>query len=124
MRSGSDGRPRRSYNGNRPFQPQQQRSQTYDSNGPSVRIRGSAQQLFERYVALAREAAISGDPIAAENLYQHAEHYFRLANASRDSVAQGAPPPPSPADAAPPEPEADGRDDPRPGFGDHRPGFL
>jgi hypothetical protein len=31
----------------------------------------------ERYMALAREAAARGDTIEAENLYQHAEHYFR-----------------------------------------------
>ena len=57
------------------------RSQTLGSNGPNVKIRGSSHQIFERYVALAREASISGDRIAAENLYQHAEHYFRVMNA-------------------------------------------
>ena len=59
------------------------RSQTLDSNGPNVKIRGSSHQIFERYVALAREASISGDRVAAENLYQHAEHYFRVMNAAR-----------------------------------------
>src|SRR5882757_9924871 len=54
------------------------RNQTFDSNGPSVKIRGNAYQVFERYIALAREASSSGDRIAAENLYQHAEHYFRI----------------------------------------------
>jgi hypothetical protein len=57
------------------------RMQTLDSSGPNAKIRGPANQVFERYVALAREAATSGDQIAAENLYQHAEHYFRLMNA-------------------------------------------
>jgi hypothetical protein len=60
------------------------RIQTFDSNGPNVKIRGNAYQVFERYVALAREAAASGDRIAAENLYQHAEHYFRVMNANGD----------------------------------------
>jgi hypothetical protein len=88
MKSGSGQRPPRGrYNGNRPIQPQQQRTpqrnQTLDSNGPSVKIRGSANQIFERYTALAREAAIGG-AIAVENLYQHAEHYFRVAGANRD----------------------------------------
>ena len=55
--------------------------QTFESNGPSVKIRGTAYQVFERYVALAREAATSGDRIAAESFYQHAEHYFRVRNA-------------------------------------------
>src|ERR1700687_4727927 len=102
MRSGSDQRPRGRYNGNRPFlQPQRppQRSQTFDSNGPSIKIRGSAHQIFERYVALAREAATGGDRVAAENFYQHAEHYFRANNANREGDQQGTPPRPNtPAD--------------------------
>ena len=67
-------------NGGRPRTPH--RSQTFDSNGPGLKIRGNAYQVFERYVALAREAASAGDRIAAENLYQHAEHYFRVMNAN------------------------------------------
>jgi len=57
------------------------RLQTFDSNGPSVKIRGNAYQVFEKYITLAREATTSGDRIAAENFYQHAEHYFRIINA-------------------------------------------
>jgi hypothetical protein len=76
------------------------RMQTFDSNGPNVKIRGNAYQVFERYVALAREAASAGDRIAAENLYQHAEHYFRIMNADgqgpNNSVAP--PRPMTPAD--------------------------
>ncbi len=75
-----------------------QRSQTFDSNGPNVKIRGNAYQVFERYVALAREAATSGDRIAAENLYQHAEHYFRIMNANGEGNPHGAPRPTTPAD--------------------------
>jgi hypothetical protein len=74
------------------------RIQTFDSNGPNVKIRGNAYQVFERYVALARESAASGDRIAAENLYQHAEHYFRVMNANGDANAHGAPRPATPAD--------------------------
>ena len=74
------------------------RFQTFDSNGPNVKIRGNAYQVFERYVALAREAAASGDRIAAENLYQHAEHYFRVMNANGDANAHGAARPVTPAD--------------------------
>jgi len=65
---------------NRPRPPH--RMQTFDSSGPNVKIRGNAYQVFERYIALAREAAASGDRITAENLYQHAEHYFRIMNAN------------------------------------------
>ena len=57
------------------------RSATFDRNGPNVKIRGNAYQVFERYLALAREAQSAGDRIAAENFYQHAEHYFRVMNA-------------------------------------------
>ncbi len=84
------------HHGNRPRPPH--RIQTFDSNGPNVKIRGNAYQVFERYVALAREAASSGDRIAAENLYQHAEHYFRVMNATGEGYGQGQPRPITPAD--------------------------
>src|SRR6266567_4742272 len=71
-----------------------------NSNGPNIKIRGSAHQIFERYVALAREAGIGGDPIGAENLDQHAEHYFRVSNASREANPHRALQPTTPADAA------------------------
>lgn len=74
------------------------RVQTFDSNGPNVKIRGNAYQVFERYVALAREAQASGDRVAAENLYQHAEHYFRVMNAQGEGQGQGPPRPMTPAD--------------------------
>jgi len=64
------------------------RSQTFDSNGPSVKIRGNAYQVYERYLSLAREAQSSGDPVAAENFYQHAEHYFRVMNANGEALRQ------------------------------------
>jgi hypothetical protein len=54
------------------------RAQTFDSSGPDVRIRGNAYQVLEKYLALARDATAAGDRIAAENFYQHAEHYYRL----------------------------------------------
>lgn len=60
------------------------RHQTFDSNGPDVRVRGNAYQVFEKYQALARDAHSAGDRIAAENYYQHAEHYYRIINANND----------------------------------------
>jgi len=117
MRSGRDQRSHGRFNGNRPPQQQHgspQRSQNFDSNGPSVRVRGTAHQIFERYVALAREAATSDDRIAAENFYQHAEHYFRINTASRDANSQDTMRPANPATvemrappSAPSEIEAD-----------------
>ena len=132
MRSGSGQRPPRDrFSGNRPPQQQQrtpQRNQTFDSNGPNVKVRGSATQIFERYVALAREAAIGDDRIAAENLYQHAEHYFRIANAARDGNQQGPAPPTASADAeavgeSEHESAETGEHLPN-GWGDDRPGFA
>jgi len=113
MRSGRDQRPRGRFNANRPFNQQpriSQNNQTFDSNGPNIKIRGSAHQIFERYLALAREATATGDRIAAENFYQHAEHYFRVDNARRESNQQGTPPrPTTPADVEM-NPEADSRE--------------
>jgi len=87
MRTGQTSRPYgRNYgnNANRNRQQIPQRSQSLDSNGPNVKIRGTPHQVFERYIALAREASTSGDRVAAENLYQHAEHYFRVMNAANE----------------------------------------
>jgi len=53
-------------------------SRVFESNGPDVKIRGNPSHIAEKYVQLARDAQSSGDPVAAENYYQHAEHYFRV----------------------------------------------
>src|SRR5438094_6790361 len=91
---------------NRPRMPQ--RTQTFDSNGPNVKIRGNAYQVFERYVALAREASTSGDRVAAENLYQHADHYFRVMNAADGGHQHRATLPTAPADLETEMAEEDG----------------
>ena len=62
-------------------QPNSSRNQTMDSNGPDVRIRGTANQIHEKYLALAKDAAASGDRVMAESYMQHAEHYQRVINA-------------------------------------------
>lgn len=56
------------------------RNQTFDSSGPDIRIRGNAHQVLEKYLTLARDAHSQGDRIAAENFFQHAEHYYRVIN--------------------------------------------
>lgn len=53
-------------------------SRSYDSNGPDVKIRGTASHIAEKYQSLARDAQASGDIVLAENYYQHAEHYLRI----------------------------------------------
>src|SRR5205814_1515557 len=62
------------HNPNRP----PNRNQIFDSSGPDVRVRGNAHQVFDKYQALAREAASSGDRVMAEAYWQYADHYFRL----------------------------------------------
>ena len=57
------------------------RNHVFDSSGPDLRIRGTAQQLFEKYLQLGRDATGSGDRVMAESYFQHAEHYFRIINA-------------------------------------------
>jgi hypothetical protein len=66
-------------------------SRMYESNGPDVKIRGTASHIAEKYLQLARDAQSSGDPVAAENYYQHAEHYFRLIAAAQEHLRQTQP---------------------------------
>jgi hypothetical protein len=63
-------------------------TRAYESNGPDVKIRGTASHIAEKYLQLARDAQSSGDPVAAENYYQHAEHYFRLIAAAQEQFRQ------------------------------------
>jgi Domain of unknown function (DUF4167) len=56
----------------------------YESNGPDVKVRGSASLIAEKYQQLARDAQTSGDFIAAEGYLQHAEHYNRLIAAAQE----------------------------------------
>ena len=58
-------------------------NRNYESNGPDVKIRGSAQQIAEKYATLARDAMSSGDRVMAENYLQHAEHYNRIIAAAQ-----------------------------------------
>ncbi|MGF1545592.1 MAG: DUF4167 domain-containing protein [Parvularculaceae bacterium] len=64
MKRGRNQRRRQGVNPNR----------AYDSNGPDVRIRGTANQIYDKYLSLARDATSAGDPVRAENYLQHAEH--------------------------------------------------
>jgi hypothetical protein len=63
-------------------------SRVYESNGPDVKIRGTASHVAEKYIQLARDAQASGDPVSAENYYQHAEHYYRLIAAAQEQFRQ------------------------------------
>jgi len=63
-------------------------TKVFESNGPDVKIRGTASHVADKYIQLARDAHTSGDPVAAENYYQHAEHYFRLIAAAQEQFRQ------------------------------------
>lgn len=76
---GRGGNPRRNGHGGGQGQ-SYNRNQVFDSNGPDVRIRGTAYQICEKYMALAKDAASSGDVVMAESYMQHAEHYQRIIN--------------------------------------------
>ncbi len=58
-------------------------NRSYESNGPDVKIRGTASHVHEKYQSLARDATVSGDRVAAENYLQHAEHYYRIIAAAQ-----------------------------------------
>jgi hypothetical protein len=61
-------------------------TRSFESNGPDVKIRGTAQHVAEKYLQLARDAQSSGDIVMAESLLQHAEHYFRLISAAQQQT--------------------------------------
>lgn len=78
------GRPNSSRKGPNPL------TRSYESNGPDVKIRGTAHHIGEKYLQLARDAQSSGDPVAAESYLQHAEHYFRLIAVAQQAQQQSA----------------------------------
>jgi len=83
-------------------------TRVFESNGPDIKIRGTASHVAEKYVQLARDARSSGDPVAAENYYQHAEHYFRLIAAAQEQFRQNQPQPRTENEMAPEDGDDDG----------------
>ena len=64
-------------------------NRVFDSSGPEGKVRGTPQQIIEKYQQLTRDCQLSGDRVAAENFQQHAEHYMRLqAEAQREIDAR------------------------------------
>ena len=76
MRQGQNHQKRPRGRGGR--KPHNMTNRTFDSNGPDVKIRGTASHIYEKYLQLARDAQSSGDRIQGENYLQHAEHYWRV----------------------------------------------
>jgi hypothetical protein len=64
------------------------RNHVFDSTGPEMRVRGTAQQLYDKYQQLARDAFSNGDRVTGEAYYQHAEHYFRIISAINQAQGQ------------------------------------
>jgi len=63
-------------------------NRSYDSSGPDIKVRGTASAVYDKYMALGRDAVLSGDRVAAENFFQHAEHYYRLVQATKQQQQQ------------------------------------
>jgi hypothetical protein len=78
-------KPQHNHNPNRP----PNRNQIFDSSGPDVRVRGNAHQVFDKYQALAREAAAVGDRIQAEAYFQYADHYCRVIQTQGGFINRG-----------------------------------
>ena len=69
----------------RPSDRHRQQHRPTNGTAPDIKMRGNAQQCVDKYLTLARDAATSGDPVSAENYYQYADHYYRVALANRPS---------------------------------------
>jgi hypothetical protein len=94
MRNGQNKQRMRNRNNNN-RRSQNPMTRVFESNGPDIKIRGTASHIAEKYLQLARDARSSGDPVAAENYYQHAEHYFRLIAAAQEQFRQNQAPQPA-----------------------------
>lgn len=86
MRQGPHQKRGRGRGNRRPNTPN--RNQTFDSNGPDVRIRGNAHQVYEKYLNLGRDASASGDRVLAESYFQHADHYYRIVSSFAENEAE------------------------------------
>src|SRR4030095_14964092 len=95
MRNGQNNKRMRNRNNNNNNNRRGQNPMTrvYESNAPDIKIRRTASRAAEKYVQPARDARSSGDPVAAENYYQHAEHYFRLIAAAQEQFRHNQPQP-------------------------------
>jgi hypothetical protein len=83
MRQGQQNRRGRGRGGRKPQNPL---ARNYESNGPDVKIRGTAAHIAEKYMSLARDALASGDMVTAESYLQHAEHYNRIIMAAQSQL--------------------------------------
>ena len=87
MRS-SKSRSRSKSNRNRPPSGGNVINRVFDSSGPEGKVRGTPQQIIDKYTQLARDAQLANDRVATENFYQHAEHYLRLLSSAQREIDQ------------------------------------
>jgi hypothetical protein len=85
MRQGQQNRRGRGRGSGR--KPQNPLARNYESNGPDVKIRGTAAHIAEKYMSLARDSLASGDMVSAESYLQHAEHYNRIIMAAQNQFS-------------------------------------
>ena len=86
---GPSGKPRNKNrnNGRRP-NPGNVINRVFDSSGPEGKVRGTPQQIIDKYQSLAHDSQLSGDRVSAENFQQHSEHYARLLLEAQKDIAE------------------------------------
>ena len=89
MRSSGKSRNKNRNNGRRP-NPSNVINRVFDSAGPEGKVRGTPQQIIEKYQSLAHDSQLSGDRVSAENFQQHSEHYARLLLEAQKEIAEKA----------------------------------
>ena len=89
MRPPGKSRNRNKNNGRRP-NPGNVINRVFDSAGPEGRVRGTPQQIIDKYLSLAHDSQLSGDRVSAENFQQHSEHYSRLLLEAQKEIAEKA----------------------------------
>ena len=89
MRSSGKSRNKNRNNGRRP-NPGNVINRVFDSAGPEGKVRGTPQQIIDKYQSLAHDSQLSGDRVSAENFQQHSEHYARLLSEAQKAIAEKA----------------------------------
>ena len=87
MRSSGKSRNKNRNNGRRP-NPGNVINRVFDSAGPEGKVRGTPQQIIDKYQSLAHDSQLSGDRVSAENFQQHSEHYTRLLLQAQKEIAE------------------------------------
>ena len=87
MRPSGKSRNKNRNNGRRP-NPGNVINRVFDSAGPEGKVRGTPQQIIDKYQSLAHDSQLSGDRVSAENFQQHSEHYARILLEAQKEIAE------------------------------------